>query len=66
MKKILLLLLLSLITAGCSTLDTAKIAASHAVSKYCEIPESARGLAREQLANAVSPNSIKVSCSGDE
>jgi hypothetical protein len=61
MKK--LIILTTVILTGCSTMDTAKLAASHAVTKYCSIPAGARSLAREELDKAIEPNSIKVTCS---
>jgi len=51
--------------SACSKMDTIRIAAGHAVEKYCSIPEGARGAARSQLDKAIAPNSIKVTCSGD-
>ena len=48
--------------SGCSTIDTIKLTASHAVNKYCSVPEAGRSALRRGLNESLAPHSIKVTC----
>jgi hypothetical protein len=61
MKKIILISTV-FVLIGCSKVDTIKMAASHAVERYCSIPDQARKTVREQLSKAIQPNYIEVGC----
>ena len=51
---------------GCSAGAVISKSASFAVSKYCEVPQGGRKAIRKAVGRAVSPNSIAITCSGDE
>jgi hypothetical protein len=68
MKKLFkwcLVILSIILIQGCSKMDTVKLAAYHTVERYCSISDMGRVALREQVSEAVAPNSIKVNCSGD-
>lgn len=65
MKKLLILIMATLVLSGCSTMDTAKFAVSHAVERYCSLSQGARIVARSSFDEVITPNAIKVTCSGD-
>lgn len=62
MKILLTLIIMTLVISGCSTMDTAKFAVSHAVERYCSLPEMSRAVARQGFDSVITPNSIKVTC----
>lgn len=52
---------------GCATLDkdvAPKVAA--AVMTYCATPQAERMLVRQSVNQRISPNSIAVTCTGDQ
>jgi len=64
MKAIAALAILCL--PACATLDkdvAPKVAA--AVMTYCATPQAERALIRESVNSRISPNQIRVECSGD-
>ncbi len=65
MKKLIFLISILSITVSCTKIDTIKMAASHAVGKYCSIPSGARSVARDAMYEVIKPNSIKITCLGD-
>jgi len=63
--KLSLIMSIIIMLYGCSKMDTVKLAAYHTVEQYCSISDMGRVALREQVSEAVAPNSIKVNCSGD-
>jgi uncharacterized protein YceK len=61
MKKIIIMCSIMSIS-GCSAIDTIKLTASHAVNKYCSVPETGRNALRIDLNESLAPHSIKVTC----
>jgi len=59
--KILVVLLLAAIS-GCGAAPMIKSAASFAVSEYCAIPELGRKAVRYEVAEALNPNRIEITC----
>ena len=65
MKKTIIFATTAILMSGCSALSTVEIAAQHTVSRYCAASSETRSAIRLGVENAISPNSIAVTCASD-
>lgn len=63
MKKLIMLMIMALSVAGCSTLG---VATGYVVSEYCETPIPARLVVRESVNVAAAPHKVRIDCDGDQ